>query len=167
MNLKKIYVIAVLIVLPLVGNAQIKISPYFSAGYMSHLNRKGFSTELGADADVIKWLNIAADFRYSSLEKNKPNEVEIKAFSTFVSYVFINRPKHKLMAGPGFSYGNYKRYTEGIGFEKEYKDWWFNPIKIRYDYIINPNIKIGVNGSLYGDDADTSTFLGLVVGYVF
>jgi hypothetical protein len=167
MKLKKFYVIAALFMLPFTGNAQVKVSPYFSAGYMSHLNRKGFSTEIGVDADVIKWLNIAVDYRYSSLEKNKPNEVEIKVFSTFVSYVFINKSKHKLMAGPGFYYGNYKRYTEGMGFEKEYKDHGFHWLKVRYDYIFNPHAKIGVNASLFGDDGDGSTYLGVVMGYIF
>jgi len=159
--------IFVLLMFPVISYSQVTISPYLSAGYMNHLTRNGINSELGVDFVFIKRINVSTSFRYSSLDKKTENEIEIKALSLFLSYVILNKKHQKLMIGPGVSYGNYKRCTKNIGFEKEYRDYWINPIKLRYDYILSSKIKIGLDASLYGDDGDGSTYLGLVFGYVF
>jgi hypothetical protein len=168
MKKSKFYLIIIVLIFPIIGYSQVAISPYLSVGYMNHLTRNGINSELGVDFEIIKRINVSTSFRYSLLDKGTENEIEVKAASLFLSYVILNQKHHKLMIGPGISYGNYKRYTENIGgFEKEYKDYWFNPLKLRYDYIFSSKIKIGLDASLYGDDGDGGTYLGLVCGYVF
>ena len=167
MKKSRFYLIAIILIFPIISYSQITISPYLSVGYMNHLTRNGISSELGVDFEIIKRINISPNFRYSLLDKETNSEVEVKTASLYFSCVILNQEHHKLMIGPGISYGNYKRYTKGIGFEKEYKDFWINPLKLRYDYILNSNIKIGFDASLYGDDADGAIYFGLVMGYVF
>ena len=167
MKKQQIYLVFILLIFPVISYSQVTISPYLSVGYMNHLTRNGINSELGIDFEFIKRINVSTSFRYSSLDKKTDNEIETKALSIFLSYVILNKEHHKLMIGPGFTYGNYKRYTENIGFEKEYKEYWFNPVKFRYDYIFSSKIKIGLDASLYGDDGDGATYFGLVFGYVF
>jgi hypothetical protein len=147
--------------------AQAKISPYISSGFINHLGRNGINSEIGIDFDFLKKLNLAGCARYSILAKNTSSEVEIKAASVYLSFILLNKNNNKLMVGPGLSHGTYKRYTRGIGFEKEYSYYWVDFLKIRYDYFLSEHAKIGLNFSLTDDDGDGSTFLGLVVGYVF
>jgi hypothetical protein len=163
----KIYLIIIVLIFPIFSYSQVTISPYLSVGYMNHLTRNGINSELGVDFEIVKRINVSTNFRYSLLDEGTDNEIGVRAASLFLSYVILNQEHHKLMIGPGISYGNYKRYTENIGFEKEYKDYWFNPLKLRYDYIFSSNIKIGLDASIYGDDRDGATYLGLVCGYVF
>jgi len=159
-------ILCVLLV-PLLSFSQVKIAPFVSSGYMYHLGRSGLNSKVGLDIEFINKANLSAAYRYAKLDKDTNNEVEIKAFSFFLSYVFIHNEHHKLMAGPGFSSGNYKRYTANIGFEKEYKDTWLDFGKIRYDYIFNSKFKTGLDFSVYGDDGDDSMYFGVVVGYNF
>ena len=167
MKKTKLYLIMIVMTFPILSYSQVTVSPYLSSGYMNHLTRNGVNSEIGIDFTFIRRINISASYRYSLLDKKTANEIEVKDRSLFLSYVILNREHHKLMLGPGFSYGNYKRYTEGIGFEKEYKSYWFNPLKLRYDYIFSSKLKVGLDASLYGDDGDGATYLGLVIGYVF
>ena len=167
MKKSKLCLLIIVLIFPIISYSQVTISPYLSVGYMNHLTRNGINSELGVDFEIIKRINVSASFRYSLLDKKTDNEIEVKATSLFLSYVILNQGHHKLMIGPGISYGNYKRYTENIGFEKAYKEYWFNPLKLRYDYIFNTKIKIGLDASLYGDDGDGATYLGLVLGYIF
>ncbi len=160
-------ILLIIITFPIISYAQMSISPYLSTGYMNHLARNGINSEFGIDFEFIKRINVSTGYRYSLLDKKTDNEVEVKALSLFLSYVILNKEHHKLMIGPGVSFGNYKRYTKNIGFEKEYKAFWLNPIKLRYDYIFKSKIKIGLDASIYDDDGDGSTYLGLVLGYVF
>lgn len=167
MKRTKFYLIIIALILPFIGYSQVTFSPYVSAGYVNHLTRNGINTEIGIDFEFIKRINVSTSYRYSLLDKNTDNEIETKALSLFLSYVILNNEHNKLMIGPGISYGNYIRYTENIGFEKEYWEYWFNPVKLRYDYIFNSKIKLGLDASLYGDDGDGAIYLGLVIGYVF
>ena len=167
MKRTKFYLILFMSIFPLISYSQVIYSPYLSVGYMNHLSRDGINSEVGIDFEISKRFNISTGFRYSLLEKNTDNEVETKALSLFLSYIAINSAHHKLMLGPGISYGIYKRYTEYIGFEKEYKHYWLNPIKLRYDYVLNSKIKLGLDASVYGDDGDVALYLGFVTGYVF
>ncbi len=167
MRLFKHSLIIVVVLFPLFGFSQINISPFLTSGYLNHLSRNGVNIEAGFDVEIIKRINISTSYRYSILDNNTTNEVEINALSLFLSYVIINKTHHRLLVGPGVSYGDYKRSTKSIGFEKEYSSFWFNPVKIRYDYIFSNHIKIGVDASLYGDDGDGSIYLGLLAGYFF
>lgn len=162
----RLFLIPILLTVSMCSVAQFRISPYLTTGYMNHLGRNGINTEIGVDFEIVKRLDVAFSARYSSLDNNMENEVTINALSSFVSFVIVNREQHRLMLGPGVSYGRYKRFTETIGFEKEYKSFWFNPVKIRYDYNINQNLRAGLDVSLYGEDGDGSMYFGLVFGYV-
>ena len=71
------------------------------------------------------------------------------------------------MIGPGLTLGRYTRYTEYIGFEKEYESLWFDFIKLRYDYTISDKVRVGSIIELTGDDGDSSTYFGFLVGYKF
>lgn len=152
---------------PIYGFSQVEVSPFVSAGWMNHLTRNGVNSEAGIDFEFVKRIDVSLAYRYSLLAKNKSDEVTINAGSLFLSYVFVNKNKHRFMAGPGVSYGNYKRYSEGVGFEKEYKSWWLNFIKVRYDYKITKHFKVGADLSLYDDDGDGSTYLGILAGFIF
>lgn len=165
MNKLKFVLTVTLLSVSFVCLAQIKVSPFISSGYMSHLRRTGLNTEIGIDFELIKRIDILSSLRYSLLDANSDNQVKIKAASLFLSYIPVNNENHRLMVGPGISYGNYERYTKSLGgFEKEYDSFWFNPVKIRYDYKIQ-SFKVGLDASLYGEDGDDSTYIGLVLSY--
>jgi hypothetical protein len=155
MRQTKFFILLLILIFPFIGTAQVKISPFISSGYMSHLTRQGINTELGISFELLKRIDISASARYSLLDSNSDNQVKVKAFNSFISYVLINKEKHKLMLGPGISYGNYERYTAPNGFEKEYNDLWINPIKIRYDYRLSNKFKIGFDASQPSDCAKT------------
>ncbi|HKJ80245.1 MAG TPA: hypothetical protein VKA10_11950, partial [Prolixibacteraceae bacterium] len=137
-----------------------------STGYMSHLSRKGINSELGIDFEISKKIDISANLRYSSLNKNHNSEIRIKAISSFLSYILVNTEYHRLMIGPGISFGKYKIYYNSK-LDKDIHNIWLNPVKIRYDYNINTNFKIGLDASLYGDDGDGSFYFGVTTGYIF
>ncbi|MEL7119484.1 MAG: hypothetical protein AAFO07_08590 [Bacteroidota bacterium] len=156
-----------LLLIPFISSAQIKVLPTISLGYMNHLNRSGYNAEVGINFELNKRLDIAPSFRFSNLDSGNPNnKVSVRAGALFLSYIFINNGKYRLLAGPGLSFGTYERSTEGIGFEKEYNDTWFNPLKARFDYNINEQLRLGFDASIYGDDSDGSIFLGLVMSYL-
>ena len=71
------------------------------------------------------------------------------------------------MLGTGLTNGRYKRYTDYLGFEKEYEDSWWDPIKLRYDYTLPDKIRVGAIISLTGEDGDSSTYFGVLLGYKF
>jgi hypothetical protein len=149
------------------GFSQNSVSPYLFGGYINHLTRNGINGGVGVDFEIVKYVNLAAEYRYSLLDNNTGNQVDISGYSMFLSYVILNKKHHKVMAGTGVSYEKYTRYTESIGFEKQYYGYCFNPVKLRYDYIFDSNFKIGVDATMYGDDGDDSMFFGVVLGYVF
>jgi len=166
--MRKIYLLVYLLMLftPLYSNAQLNVSPFIAVGHMSHLGRTGVNTEVGANFQFVKRMNIITSFRYSSLDPNSDNQIKIRATSSFVVYRIISKEKHQLMVGPGICYGNYERYTSFLdGFEKETNGFWINPLKIRYDYTLPNKMILGVDLSLYGDDGDGTTFIGAVFGY--
>lgn len=115
--------------------------------------------------DITKRVNLAIEARYSLMDRDNANEVQINAYSGYISVSLINNGKHRVMMGPGFSIGNYRRFTSPFGFEKEYKSTWVNFAKMRYDYRLASGLSIGTDMSLYGDDGDGSFYFGLVLGY--
>lgn len=167
MKNKLLILLLVFILFPVSIFGQVKITSYLSAGYINHLTRNGINAELGFDVEFLKRIDLSMNLRYSTADKNNENEVTVQAISSYLSFVIINRETHRLMLGPGISYGKYKRYSELFGFEKEYNSDWFNFLKIRYDYSISPNLIIGLDLSLYGDDGDASYYSGVLLGYKF
>lgn len=139
---------------------QIITTPYISAGWANHLTRNGLNYECGLETEFLKRVDLTINYRHMNLEQ----EIIVSAVSVNISYIVVNRNNHRLMVGPGFSYGNYKRDTETPFYDKEYNSSWFDWGKIRYDYTINDKIRIGVIGSLSGEDGDGSTFVGLLLG---
>ncbi len=147
--------------------AQNKLSVFTSTGYTNHLIRKGINWELGLDYEIFKRLDIATAYRYNYMNYKVDNKVEVNSISIYLSWIILNKNSQRLLAGPGFSYGKYLRYTDNIGFEKEYTDKWINPVRIQYDYTFPKKIRIGGIVSLYGDDGDGTAYFGLLVGYKF
>lgn len=159
--------ISLLIICPITLFSQVNITPYVSSGYISHLGRKGINYEMGLEAEFFRRLDFSVNYRYAKATRDVGNDVTISGISSNISYILINRNNHRFMLGPGFTYGNYKRYTDYLGFEKEYRSAWFDFVKLRYDYTILDRYRIGAIVSLTGDDGDSSTYLGLLFGYKF
>lgn len=160
-------ILFIVLILPFFSYSQLKTSPYVSVGYINHIGRNGINTELGLDFEFKKRINISPNYRYASLANDTENEITINSLSLFLSYILLNKKQYKLMVGSGISYGSYKRFTSNIGLEKNYNDIGFNPIKLRYNYLFSSKIKIGLDASIYGDDGDGSTFIGINFGYGF
>ncbi len=140
---------------------QVALSPCMSAGYAKHLGRDGFNLELGVEGEFFQRVDITLNYRYMNAEQ----EINVSAISANFSYVFINRDNHRLMLGPGFSYGHYKRSTGTSGYDKEYTSTWFDWCKIRYDYTLYDRYRIGLISSLSGEDGDQTFYVGVVVGF--
>lgn len=147
--------------------AQNKWSVFTSTGYTSHLSRQGINWELGLDYEVWKWFDISAAYRYNYMNRNMDNKVEVNNMSLYLSWIALNKNSHRLLIGPGIFYGKYLRYTDYMGFEKEYSMTWLNPVRIQYDYTFPKKFRIGGIVSLYGDDADGTTYFGFLAGYRF
>jgi hypothetical protein len=96
---------------------------------------------------------------------NAEGAIIVSAVSANISYVIINRNNHRLLLGPGLSYGKYIRDTGTPGYDKNYTSIWFDWGKIRYDYTLKNKYRLGIVGSLSGEDGDGSTYIGLVFGY--
>jgi hypothetical protein len=159
--------LSLLIICPLTLFSQVSVTPYISSGYISHLGRTGINSEVGIDVELYKHLDFSVNYRYARANNGIGNEVTIKGITSNISFILINQNNHRFMLGPGFTYGNYKRYTDYLGFEKEYKAYWFDFVRLRYDYTIQDRYRIGAIVSLFGDDGDSSTYFGLLVGYKF
>lgn len=151
----------VLLLSSIVSTGQVIISPYISTGYAKHLGRDGFNLELGVESEFFQRADITLNYRYMNAEQ----EIYVSAFSANISYVFINHGNHRLMLGPGFSYGNYKRSTGTPGYDKDYTSTWFNWCKIRYDYTLYNRYRIGLISSLSGEDGDQTFYIGFVAGF--
>jgi hypothetical protein len=156
-----------LMTMPLTLYSQIHITPYISSGYINHLTRNGINSELGIETEFFKRLDLSINYRYTKANRDIGNQVTISGMSSNLSYILTNSNKHRLMIGPGFTFGKYKRYTDYLGFEKEYESAWFDFVKIRYDYTFFNNIRVGSILHLTGDDGDSSTYLGFLIGYKF
>jgi hypothetical protein len=166
MKMKKLLLL-LLIISPFTLYSQVYITPYVSSGYINHLGRKGINTELGIEAELFKRLDLSINYRYTKADRAIGNEVEISGITSNISYVLINRNNHRFMFGPGLTFGRYTRNSDYLGFEKEYKSLWFDFVKLRYDYTINEKIRVGTIVNLTGDDGDSSTYFGLLIGYKF
>jgi|GEM_PF-2527215 len=147
--------------------SQVKVSPSLSTGYLNHASRVGVNTELGIDYEfILPRVDVAFSLRYSLLDANIDNQVNILAASSFISYVLLNGERHRIMFGPGITVGKYKRNTPDSQQQKDYKAVWVNPVKLRYDYYFGKRSKIGLDFSVYGEEKENSVYLGLVLGYL-
>jgi hypothetical protein len=54
-----------------------------------------------------------------------------------------------------------------MGLDNHYKNFWFDPVKLRYDYTVLGRIRLGTIFSLSGEDLDGSTYFGILIGYRF
>lgn len=160
-------ILLLLIITPWTLYSQVHITPYISSGYINHLGRNGLNTELGVEAEFFKRLDLSINYRYTKANREIRNEVTISGISSHISYILINRSNHRIMLGPGLTLGKYKRYTDYLGFEKEYESLWFDFVKLRYDYTFSDNIRVGSIINLTGDDGDSSTYFGFLIGYKF
>lgn len=151
----------VLLLSSITSIGQVIISPYASTGYARHLGRDGINLELGIESEIFQRVDITLNYRLMNAEK----EIKVSAISANVSYVLINRDNHRLMLGPGFSYGNYTRSTDTPGYDKNYTSTWFDWCKIRYDYTLCDRYRLGLISSFYGDDGDGTLYFGFVVGF--
>ena len=140
---------------------QVNITPYISAGVANHLIGNGLNYELGIESEFFKRADITLNYRHM----NVLGQVRVSAVSANISFVVINRNNHRLMLGPGLSYGKYTRETGTPGYDKEYTSMWFDWGKIQYDYTVKSKYRFGIKVSLSGEDGDGSTFIGLVIGY--
>jgi len=151
----------------LVLNAQVKISPSLSTGYLNQASAFGINTELGIDYEfILPRIDLAFNLRYSLLDGSLENQVNILAASSFISYVFLNGERHRIMFGPGITVGRYKGNMQNSGVEKDDKTFWINPVKLRYDYYFGKRSKIGLDVAVYGVDKDKSVYLGLLMGFL-
>ena len=167
MKNSKNLLILLLLLVPALSFTQVQVMPSLSVGYMNHLGRNGYNGEVGVNFELFQRIDISPSFRISNMDSANPNnEVSIRAGSVFVSYVLIRNGRYRILAGPGFSFGSYRRLTEGIGFERFYNDAWFNPIKLRYEYKVNQELRVGFDATIYGDDVEGSTYLGFIIGYI-
>ena len=166
MTMKKLLLL-LLIILPLTLHSQINITPYVSSGYINHLGRDGVSTELGVDAEFFKRADLSIDYRFAKATRDVGNDVTFSGISSTISFILINRNNNRFMIGTGLTHGSYKRYTDYLGFEKEYQDSWWDPVKLRYDYTLLNKIRVGAIISLTGEDGDSSTYFGVLLGYKF
>lgn len=156
-----------LIISPFTLYSQVYITPYVSSGYINHLGRNGINTELGIEAEFFKQLDLSINYRYTKANRDIGNEVTISGISSNISYIIINRNNHRFMLGPGLTLGRYKRYTDYLGLDNHYESFWFDPVKLRYDYTILDKIRVGAIISLTGEDRDGSTYFGVLIGYKF
>lgn len=146
---------------------QVKVSPSLSTGYLNHASRIGLNTELGIDYEfILPRIDLAFSLRYSLLDANIDKQVNILAASSFVSYVFLNGERHRIMFGPGITVGKYKRNEQDSEIQTDYTAVWINPVKLRYDYYFGKRSKIGFDFSVYGEEKENSLYLGLVLGYL-
>lgn len=159
--MKFIITTALLSLLSIVSSGQFYVTPYISTGPVNHLSRNGLNYEIGFENEFFKRVDVSINYRYMKIG----NEISVSAVSTNLSYIIISRNNHRLMLGPGFSYGKYKRMTDTYGYDKEHTSTWIDWGKIRYDYTLKNNIRLGIVGSLSGEDGDGSTFFGIVLGY--
>jgi hypothetical protein len=166
MRMKKLLLL-LLIISPFTLHSQVYITPYASSGYINHLGRNGINTELGIETEFFKRLDLSINYRYSKANRDVGNEVTISGITSNISYILINRNNHRFMLGPGLTLGRYTRHTDYLGFEKEYESLWFDFVKLRYDYTIHDKIRVGAIIYLTGDDGDSSTYFGLLIGYKF
>jgi len=157
----RIIAVLVFVMSCIASSGQVVISPYISTGYANHLGRNGINVELGIESEFFQRVDITLNYRYMNAEQ----EIKVSAISANISYVFINRDNHRLMLGPGFSYGNYKRSTGTPGYDKDYTSTWFDWCKIRYDYTLYDRYRIGLISSLSGEDGDQTFYVGLVAGF--
>ena len=157
----RIIAVLVFVMSCIASSGQVVISPYISTGYAHHLGRNGINVELGIESEFFQRVDITLNYRYMNAEQ----EIKVSAISANISYVFINRDNHRLMLGPGFSGGNYKRSTGTPGYDKEYTSTWFDWCKIRYDYTLYDRFRLGLITSLYGDDGDGTFYVGFVAGF--
>jgi hypothetical protein len=166
MKMKKLLLL-LLIISPLTLHSQIHITPYVSSGYINHLGRDGLNTEFGVEAEFFKRLDLSINYRFAKATRDIGNDVTFSGISSTISYILINQNNHRFMLGTGLTNGRYKRYTDYLGFEKEYEDSWWDPIKLRYDYTLPDKIRVGAIISLTGEDGDSSTYFGVLLGYKF
>jgi hypothetical protein len=166
MKMKKILLL-LLIIAPFTLHSQIPIAPYVSSGYINHLGRNGINTEFGVEAELLKRLDLSINYRFAKATRDLGNDVTFSGISFTISYILINKNNHRLMLGTGLTNGKYKRYSDYLGLEKEYKDSWWDPIKLRYDYTLPDKIRVGAIISLTGEDGDSSAYFGVLLGYRF
>lgn len=166
MKMKKLLLL-LLIISPFTLHSQVFITPYVSSGYINHLGRNGINSEFGIEAEFFKRLDLSVHYRYTKATRDIGNDVTISGMSSTISFILINRNNHRFMLGTGLAYGRYKRYTDYLGFEKEYESSWWDPVKLRYDYTVLDKIRVGAIISLTGEDGDGSTYLGVLLGYKF
>lgn len=166
MKIKRLLLL-LLIIYPFNLQSQVSITPYVSSGYINHLGRTGINSEFGIEAEFFKRLDLSINYRYTKANRDVGNEVTISGITSNISYILINRNNHRFMLGPGLTLGRYTRYTDYLGFEKEYESLWFDFVKLRYDYTIQDKIRVGTIVYLTGDDGDSSTYFGLLIGYKF
>lgn len=147
--------------------AQVKVSPSLSTGYLNQSSGFGINTELGIDYEfILPRIDLAFNLRYSLLDASLENQVNVLAASSFISYVFLNGERHRIMFGPGITIGKYISDSPSPEVEKNYKAFWINPIKLRYDYYFGKRSKIGVDLAVYGVDENRSVYLGFLMGFL-
>ena len=155
------------LLLSLCIQAQVKVSPSLSTGYLNQASGFGINTELGVDYEfILPRIDLAFNLRYSLLDGSLENQVNILAASSFISYVFLNGERHRIMFGPGITVGKYNGNMQNTAVEKEDKTFWINPVKLRYDYYFGKRSKIGLDFAIYGVDKDKSLYLGLLMGFL-
>ena len=105
-----------LLLISLASYGQIKVTPYLSAGVASHLKLNGLNYEIGIENELFKRVDISIYYRHL----NAQGEVFVSALSGNISFVAVNRNNHRLMLGPGISYGRYIRSTHSELYDKNY-----------------------------------------------
>ena len=165
--MKKIIFLLLVLVFSMNAFGQMNINPYFSLGYLNHLGRNGYNVELGADREVHKLIDVSANARFSWCDSDLRfnNQTIVFALAANVSYIALNNEKYRLMAGPGFSIGNYQKHTSYVGIEKTGATIWIDYLKIRFDYYLDKNLSVGAITAAYGDGGKLAIMLGLLASY--
>ena len=101
--------------------AQLRIAPAIRLGYMNHLTHNGINAEFGADGEIPKGIHISTSFWTSTLDANTLNEVSVRGISVFFTYPIMDRGRHQSSIRSGLTVGTYQRFTDRLGFEKEYE----------------------------------------------
>ncbi|MCF8335552.1 MAG: hypothetical protein K9H65_03010 [Bacteroidales bacterium] len=163
---KKLIIVTIAILSTSFAYTQNNLTAFFSPGYISHFGN-GYNLEAGIDYEIVRFLDVAVNYRHAKTFAHEVDEVNMSNISAFISWIALNKNDHRLMLGPGIHYGTYERYSswdEGT-WHKEYSSYTIDYVKVRYDYSINERISIGSMASIFGDDGDGSLSAGLVVGY--
>ena len=146
---------------------QVKVYPEISLGRIYHLGGIGSNTEIGLGFELGKRIDLSVAYRAARINIFSNRRVEIDGISSFISYSLIKRKHHNLMIGTGLFYGRYYRLKSFQITDKVYIGSSWNKVKLSYDYIFINGFKIGTDIILYGDDVDTSRYLGFNIGFIY